>query len=142
MGELRSGLLFLALALLTIRGSLQLGLGTLKEPGPGFLSFCAGVILSLLCLSLIYRSWRIRKPLKPHSRNVILVLVSLFVYTLVLDAIGFVVATFFFVGVLFQLGEPRRFLTLLGMSTLTTLLLYLVFSTLLNIRLPKGFLGI
>jgi hypothetical protein len=59
-----------------------------------------------------------------------------------LNKLGFIIATFFFVGALFQLGEPRRWWALLGMSALVTLLTYLVFGLLLNVYFPRGFLGI
>ncbi len=142
MHELRSGLFFLGLSLFVLWQSLRLELGTLKQPGPGFLSFCAGVILSVLSLILIHRGWGVRESRKHLPPRVILALVCLFAYSLVLDKVGFVVATFFLVGILFHLGEPRRWWTLLGMSALVTFLVYLVFGVLLHVFFPRGFLGI
>ncbi len=142
MREARSGAFFLALSLFVIWESLRINLGTSKEPGSGFLPFCAGVILSVLSLVLIRRGWGLRESMKPHPRRVILALVSLFVYCLVLDSIGFIVATFFLVGVLFRLGEPRSWFALVGMSALVTFLAYLVFGILLHVYFPRSFLGI
>jgi len=142
MRELRSGLFFFGLSLFVLRESLRVGLGTLKVPGSGFFSFCAGLILSGLSLVLIYRGWGVRESLKSHSGRVILALISLFAYSLVLNTLGFVVATFFLVGILFQLGEPRRWWSLLGMSALVTFLAYFVFGILLHVYFPRGFLGI
>jgi hypothetical protein len=73
---------------------------------------------------------------------VILALASLFVYSLVLETLGFVVATFFLVGILFHLGQPRRWWVLIGMSVLVTSIAYLLFGVLLHVYFPKGFLGI
>lgn len=142
MGDLRSGLFFFGLSLFVIWESLRVGLGTLKEPGSGFISFCAGVILSALSLALIHRGWGIREILKPHSRRVILALASLFVYSLILNTLGFIVATFLLVGLLFRLGERRPLWALLGMSVLVTLLSYLVFGIFLHVYFPRSFLGI
>ena len=142
MGELRSGFFFFGLSLFALWESLRTGLGTLKEPGSGLVSFGAGIVLSGLSLVLIHRGWGIRESLKAHSRRVILALVSLFAYSLFLETLGFIVATFLLVGILFQLGEPRRWWALLTMSALVTLLVYLVFSVLLHVYFPRGFLGI
>jgi putative tricarboxylic transport membrane protein len=142
MPEIRSGIFFLGLALFVLWESLKLDLGTLKEPGPGFLSFCAAVILAALSLVLTIRGWGLRESLKAHSRRVILALLCLFVYSLVLDQVGFMIATFFLVGILFRLGERRRWWILLGMSLLVTFLAYLSFEVLLHVYFPRGFLGI
>lgn len=142
MHELRSGLFFFGLSLFVLWESLRLELGTLKEPGSGFLSFCAGMILTALSLVLIYRGWGHRESRNHFPHRVILALVSLFVYSLVLDILGFILATFFLVGILFRLGEPRPWWALLGMSALVTFLAYLVFGILLHVYFPRSFLGI
>ncbi len=142
MCELRSGLFFFGLSLFVLWESLRVGLGTPKEPGSGFLSFCAGLVLAFLSIVLVVRGWGLRESLKAHSHRVILALVSLFAYSLLLDKLGFIVATFFLVGILFRLGKPRRWWSLLGMSALLTFLAYLVFGVLLHVYFPRSFLGI
>ena len=142
MRELRSGLFFFGLSLFVLWESLRLELGTLKQPGSGLLSFCAGVILSALSLVLIHRGWGVRESRKHLPGRVILALICLFAYSLVLDKVGFVVATFFLVGILFHLGEPRRWWVLLGISALVTFLAYFVFGVLLHVYFPRSFLGI
>jgi putative tricarboxylic transport membrane protein len=142
MSELRSGFFFFGLSLFVIWESLRAGLGTLKEPGSGFLSFCAGLFLLVLSLVLIYRGWGLRESLQSRSRRVVLAVIFLFVYSLVLNTLGFIVATFFLVGILFRLGEPRSWWILLGMSALVTFLAYLVFGVLLHVYFPRGFWGI
>ncbi len=142
MREVRSGFFFLGFASLVLWQSLRLGLGTLREPGSGFLSFCAAMPLALFSMVLIHRGWGIRESLKAHSRRVILALVSLFVYSLVMETVGFIPATFFLVGILFHLGESRRWWALLGISAIVTFLAYLVFGVLLHVYFPRSFLGI
>ena len=142
MRELRSGLFFLILSLLLVWESLRAGLGTLVKPGSGFLSFCTAVVLSVFSLVLIYKGRGVRESVRPHSPKVILALVFLFVYSLVLNTLGFFVATFLLVGILFRLGQPWRWWVLLLMSALVSLLLYLVFGKLLHVYFPRGFLGI
>lgn len=142
MRELRSGIFFLALSVLIVWESFRVELGTLKEPGSGFLSLCAGLGVGALSLVLIYRGWRVREPGKPHSHRVTFALVSLFIYSLVLDSVGFVVATFFLVGVLLRLGQPRPWWFLIGVSALVTFMSYLIFGVFLHVYFPRGFLGI
>lgn len=142
MYELKSGLFFSGISLFILWESLRLGLGTPEEPGSGFLSFCTGTILFVLSLIFIYRGWGVREPRQPHSRRVILAVLALFLYTLILNFLGFTIATFVFVGILFRLGESRPWWTILGMSALVTLLAYLFFGVLLNVYFPRSFLGI
>jgi hypothetical protein len=139
--DLKSGLFFFGLSLLTIGESLRAGLGTFTEPGSGMVSFFGGLALCALSVVLIYRGWGVRESQKPHSRRVILAVVSLFAYSLLLDTLGFIVATFLLVGILFYLGQPRRWWILIGMSALVSLLAYLIFGVFLHVYFPRGFWG-
>jgi hypothetical protein len=140
--ELRSGFFFFGLSLVLVWESLRVELGTFMEPGSGFLSFGVGLALCALSVVLIARGWSVRKAQKPHSRRVVLAITSLFIYSLVLNVLGFVVATFFLVGVLFHLGQPRQWWYLIGMSAVVTFVAYLVFGVFLHVYFPRGFLGI
>jgi putative tricarboxylic transport membrane protein len=142
MRDLRGGIFFFALSILIVWESFRVELGTWKEPGSGFLSLCAGLGVCALSLVLIYRGWRVREPEKPHSHRVTFALVSLFIYSLVLDSLGFIVATFFLVAILFRLGQPRPWWFLIGVSALVTFLSYLIFGVFLRVYFPRGFLGI
>ena len=140
--DLRSGFFFFGLSLVLMWESLRVELGTFMEPGSGFLSFGVGLALFVLSAVLIFRGWSVRKAQKPHARRVVLAIASLFIYSLVLNMLGFVVATFFFVGVLFQLGQPRQWWYLIGMSAVVTFMAYLIFGVFLHVYFPKGVLGI
>ena len=142
MSELKTSIFFFGLSLFIIWEARRVGLGTLHLPGPGFLPFCAGTALLTLSVVLIRQGWGLRESHKPHSRRVILALASLFAYSLVLEPLGFLVATFFLVGILFHLGKPRPWWMLLGMSALVTFLSYFVFGRLLHVYFPRSFLGI
>jgi hypothetical protein len=142
MRELKSGFSFFALSLFVLWESLRAGLGTLHKPGSGFFPFCAGVVLAALSLMLVYQGWGLRKSQKPLSLRVILAFASLFVYSLVLESFGYLVATFLLVGIFFRLGENRRWWVLLGMSVSVALLTYVIFGILLRVYFPRGVLGI
>lgn len=141
MRDLQSGFFFFCFSLFVLWASLQVGLGTLHKPGSGFLSFCVGVSLSVFSLILIYKGWSVRESPAAFSRRVVLATISTIVYSLVLDSLGFLVATFILLGVFFHLGKPRQWWLLCGMSGLVTFLVYLVFGILLQVSFPRGFLG-
>jgi hypothetical protein len=140
--ELRSGIFFFVLSLLVMGESLRVELGTFMEPGSGFLTFGMGLVICALSVVLIWRGWGVRESQVPHARRVVLALASLFVYSLVLNILGFVVATFFLVAVLFQLGQSRQWWLVIGMSALVTFMAYLIFGVFLHVYFPIGFLGI
>ena len=140
--DLKSGLLFLVLSLVVLYESLRIGLGALSKPGSGFVTFCAGIVLMGLSFFMIHRGWSAREARITHSRKVILALGVLIVYSLILDTLGFIVATFLAVTVLFGLQTPRPWWVLLAMSALVTLSAYFVFGVLLRVFFPPGFLGI
>jgi putative tricarboxylic transport membrane protein len=141
MTKVKSGLFFFGLSLLMLWESLRLGIGSSTEPGPGFLPCCAGAILAVLSLSFIYRGRRFRKSQQPHSRLVVVALISVFIYSLVLNYLGFIIATFLLLAVLFHLGEPRPWWVLIAVSTSVTLLGYFFFGKVLHVFFPTGLLG-
>ena len=142
MRDLKSGLFFFGLSLLVLWESLRVGLGNFMQPGAGMLSFGGGLALCGLSIALIYRGWGDREREEPPSRRVIVALLSLFVYSLLLDILGFLAATFFLVGILIHLGQPRRWWVLIGVSALVSYLAYLIFGVFLHVYFPRGFLGI
>jgi len=142
MRDVRSGLFLLGLSLFTLWESLRVGLGTLKKPGSGFFPFCSGIALLVFALVIVGRGWGPGESQKTSYRRVALALASLFIYSLVLNTLGFIVATFLLAGVLFRLGEPRPWWVLVTISALLSLLVYGVFGVLLHVSFPRGFLGI
>jgi hypothetical protein len=144
MKEIGSGLFFFGLSLLVIVESLRMGTGVMREPGPGFVSLCAGVILGIFSLVLIIQGWRTDKKAPPvkHSYHTVIALFSLFAYSLSMETIGFTVATFLLLALLFHLAERRPWLALLGMSALVTAIFYVVFGIILKVYFPVGIIGI
>ncbi len=141
MRELKTGLFFLAFSLFVIWESLRVGLGMLKRPGSGFLSFSAAVVLAAFSIVLIRRGWTLRASAKPISARVIVALVLLFGYSLAMDYLGFIVSTLILVGFFFRLTAPRPWWLVVGMSGLVTFLAYFVFGVLLHVYFPEGILS-
>ena len=144
MKDAISGFFFLGLSLFVLWQSLQMEIGTMKEPGAGFVSFYTGLFLAALSLVLIIRGWKPDKEAlsESHSGPTIIALVALFIYSLIMETTGFVVATFLLVAVLFRLGERRSWWALLGMSFIVTAVAYVLFGIVLKVYFPVGIFGI
>jgi putative tricarboxylic transport membrane protein len=148
-GDRISGLFFLALSLYILQQSVIIGLGTLRQPGPGLLSFGAGTVMGLLACWLLFRS-AVSKEQQPNgsrhaseSRKVRLLLISLslFAYAVAVRRLGFVCSTFLFVFFILGMIEAERWWRIAIKAALVTLGNYLVFEVWLGMRLPQGLLS-
>ena len=131
---------------LMIFSYIKLGLGVFHNPGPGFMPFLIGALLLLLSLLLLITTLTGKgaraKPLEEkrevNFRKFSAVVVSLILYGLFLEILGFVVCTFLLLFFLFW-GMGTRLRAALVTSTLTILITYFVF-TYFGIRFPPGIL--
>lgn len=128
--------------------SLKYGFGTFHEPGLGFTTFWAGLILTCLSLVIFFSSSR---PSKNRGglrelwaglevEKVIYVIALLSAYALVLRRVGFLISTFILLFLLFRMTGAYRLRTNLIMSFLITAGSYIVFEVWLQTQLPKGIL--
>jgi putative tricarboxylic transport membrane protein len=146
--ELLGGAVWLALGLFGLFSSLRLGIGTVRDPGSGFVLFYAsllfiGCIVLTLLLSCFNRqgsapaqSWR-----GLCRRKVLVVVGASILYLPLLEKLGYLLATFALMLVLFGLGR-LRLLVLLSCAGATVAGSYFIFHTLLKVPLPKGMLGL
>lgn len=120
-------------------------MGRVNHPGPGFLPFGLALCLIILSLTLILKSWKgdlspipfwpKRTWLRP------LLGVSIFIlYALVIERLGFLLTTFFFLIIWMRSIERIRWGRLMSISVGTTAGLYLIFVFFLEVPLPSGFL--
>ena len=133
-------------------GSLRLkqGLGTLQEPGPGFMPFFAGMILGLLSLVDFISQWRSTEdPQKGNPRvwtsirwaKLLLAVSFLFLYTALMDRLGFSLSTILYLLVFYKLAGVDSWRTNVLISIGTTAIFYVGFKIGLECQLPRGFLG-
>jgi hypothetical protein len=74
-------------------------------------------------------------------RRVIAISASLFIYALLLSELGFLIATFGLLTLLFSMiGRPKLWIQVVK-ALITVLVTYVVFSLWLDIPLPNGILG-
>ena len=143
-----SGVLLLVFAALMAYFAWKLPLGTFHRPGPGFfplfLAFVLGPLALLLLLSSLtavpQKEEEKVHPRKGNRRKILYILGSLRIYAFCFDRFGFLISTFLFFVLLKPLVQ-RPWGYVLSGSLLVTVLSYLIFGTLLQSQLPKGFLG-
>jgi putative tricarboxylic transport membrane protein len=144
----RTGLFWLIVGLVISFFSTKYGLGTPSAPGPGFLPFITGLIMSGLAAIVfaqqvgkkeketVLELWRNR-----GWPKVLLVMASLVVYTLLFVPLGFLLDTFLLITFLLRLLEPMGWIKVLGGAVCASGGSYVIFQLWLEAQLPKGFLG-
>jgi len=125
-----------------------MGLGSLHEPGPGFLFFWTAFVMGILSLAVIIRAWTGKKPgesespifEKQNALKIILVLLALFLYAFFMEALGFIPITLLLFIFLLGMIEKKRWGFVILVSVAVTTASYLVFEIWLKSQLPKGIL--
>ena len=118
-------------------------------PGSGFFPFWLGIILAGFSLILIVGA-AVRKkdpsdvspfPARQALFAVTKVLGGLVIFTVLMETLGFLANTFFFVTYLMKVVQRERWWVTLLISVGTTACLYIVFQVLLGISLPRNMFG-
>jgi hypothetical protein len=143
-----SSLFWLLVSLSVFIESLRLGIGTLHNPGRGFLTLGASGILGILSLILFLQASCKKKESKaqpffagPLWKRVLLVLIALILYSRLMPVLGYLISTFLLMTSLFLILERKKMLSVFISSILTTLVTYFVFSKWLNCQFPDGLFG-
>jgi len=144
-----SSLFWLAVGFGVCYGGYDLELGTLRDPGSGFMFFWVGVIMIGLSLAVLVKAVR----MKPDQKGVGLlrgevrwgkilsVLAALVLYAYVFTHLGFILSTVFLLLFLFKTVEPQKWSWAVLGAVISTLTAYGVFQLWLGTQLPRGFLG-
>jgi putative tricarboxylic transport membrane protein len=138
---------WLALAAAVCGESLRLNVGNFHAPGPAFLPFFAAALLGVLSLISLIQTWREKEEQETKVWagtpfvKLVLLLAVLFLYTALLQVLGFILGTFLLLLFLFRVVEPVGWKTVFIVTVLTMGGTYLLFGVLIESTLPKGFLG-
>lgn len=136
-----SGLMLLALALYVGWENRAYPVGTLAEPGPGYLPLLLAIFLG--AMGLLIALWGARSaPLAAmkwtEAKRAVVILITCGVATLALERIGYrltmIALLIFFLGVLERKRPLRVALVALGFSLIS----YALFATWLRVPLPLG----
>jgi putative tricarboxylic transport membrane protein len=144
-----SGLFWLLFSLFVSYESYRMGLGSVYQPGPGFLFFWTGIVVALLALTVIIRSRGARAPDKTaeaatgkrYGAKIVPVLVALFLYALLMEWLGFTIVTLLLFIFLLGFIEKKKWWFAILVSLAVTAGAYLLFEVGLKSQLPKGLLG-
>jgi putative tricarboxylic transport membrane protein len=138
-------LFWLGLGVVVIVFSYHLGLGGFNNPGAGLMPFLLGILLILFSLIIFIISFikkaegdDIKKVEQTRTgyNKIALVLLGLFLYSFILERIGFVITTWRFLFFLFR-SMGNKWTTTFFASTLTVFATYFVF-TFFGVRFPAG----
>lgn len=140
-----SSLAWLVIGLAIIVHSHGLGIGTLADPGSGFIFFCSGLMIGIMAL-LIFTCSPGKGSLERPFENVnwgkvILVLFFILMYGIFLEDLGFLLSTFLLVGALLATIERKRWYTVLIVALCGALGTYAIFELWLHTRVPRGIFG-
>ncbi len=147
--DILSSLFWLAMGFGVCYGGYDLELGTLRDPGSGFMFFWVGVIMVGLSLAVLVKAVR----MKPDQKGVGLlrgevrwakilsVLAVLVLYAYVFPHLGFIISTVLLLLFLFKAVEPQKWSWAVLGAVISTLTAYGVFQLWLGTQLPRGFLG-
>ncbi len=143
--DLGAAAVLLAFGLFALTQARGLRFGSIVSPGPGFFPLGLAAVFSLVSLGLVVRA--LRMPAAEHRASgadaagrvkVVGTLVGLVVYALVLEPVGFLLATFALLLFFFTALQRQRWYVALGGSVATSFATYLVFKVWLGVNLPAG----
>lgn len=126
-------------------------LGSIREPGPGFVSFFSG--LFILGIGFIMSFWqafgKISLAKNADSNHAFCIaswfrlfytMILLLVYALLFNTIGYILTTFLVMWGLFFDWENKNWTSSFLSSTVTTGVTYIVFEVWLRCQFPRGIL--
>lgn len=146
--ELWSGLAGLALSIFVVYTGLELKLGTINDPGSGYVMFYAGLLMIVFSSIMLYSAvkeggptflslWRDVLWTKP-----LLVIALLVTFTFVFETAGFLVSTTILLIALLRVIDPVPWPRAIPIAILVPLICWYVLQKLLLIQLPSGILKI
>lgn len=150
-GDKLSGTFWLVISLVAAIESYRLGLGHLHAPQAGFLPFVASLLLGGLSVSLLITTPPTTRSGSEGNEDVtfnvyqipkvLCALVSLFLYGIFLEILGFLVASVLLMAFLLRVIEPQRWYVITLGAILIPVCALLLFERGLGVLLPKGVLG-
>lgn len=139
---------WLILSIFVLVASLRLGVGALRSPGPGFIPFWTSIGLAFFtCIRLGFNLTektqtvhRENTAKDSNSLNNLIVIAALTIYCLAFEKVGYLLATFGLMIVLFRLGKIKPWTIIIG-SLVASLSSYGLFAYFLGTPLPRGIFG-
>ncbi|WP_053365918.1 tripartite tricarboxylate transporter TctB family protein [Bacillus sp. FJAT-27245] len=136
-----ASVLFLAVGLAFVVGSKKLSATAYgSSVGPDIFPFSLGVLLILLSIRLFYETFKRKntgdKKEKIHYKPFLIIFAATIIYALALETVGYVITTFVFLFVCFQVMERSKWVASLLISAGFSLAVYFLFVEVLKGTLP------
>jgi putative tricarboxylic transport membrane protein len=146
--ELWGGLVGLALGVFVIWSSFKLKIGTIHDPGSGYVLFYTGVLMCLFALTIVVAAvteggptfgsrWEGTRWTKPA-----VLIACLVVYCFALEPLGFLVSSIPLMLLLLRAIDPVRWPLAIPLAVLAPLGVWWVLKRVLLIQLPAGIFDI
>lgn len=140
--EVIGSFFWLAVGIFFAVGGIKLGLGTMRNPGPGFLPLIMSLFLISFSLFILSRGLagpeRFLQGIRWKGR--VLAIASVFLYGLVLDLVGFLFSTFIMMFLLYGVfwTGNRRWGWVFVYAAATALIGWILFDVVLNVPFPRA----
>lgn len=142
--EFWGGLFWLAVGAFVAWQGWLLELGTLREPGSGFVFFWLGLIIVAFSTSIAIGGLRGEGPLLDDLwrgarwRNVLLVVLALIAFGFLFERLGFVLCSLALLLFLMTVVDPVRPTISIPVSLIAAVGVWYVLEKMLLVQLPKG----
>ena len=142
--ELWGGLIGLGLGAFVIWSGLKLKLGTINDPGSGYVLFYTGILMCVFAASIMIAAVTEGGPTFAsrweHARwgKPVLVIVCLTAFAFALEPLGFLLSAIPLMLLLLRVIDPVRWSLAIPLSILAPLGMWWVLKHLLAIQLPSG----
>lgn len=146
--ELWGGLIGLGLGIFVIRSGLKLKLGTINDPGSGYVLFYTGILMCAFAATIIFAAfteggptfgsrWKDARWTKP-----VVIIACLIAFSIVLEPFGFLLSSIPLTLALMRLIDPVRWPLAIPISILVPTGMWWLLKHGLGIQLPSGNFGI
>jgi len=146
--ELWGGAIWFAVSLFVIEHGRRLELGTINEPGMGFMMFWLGLTMAAISLAIAVQAVQNEGPsvralwIGTRWQKTLIVIVTFVVYSIAFTRLGFILSTIPLMLVLLRAIDPVPWRTALPISIGAPFLVWWVLKSLLQIQLPSGWFEI
>ncbi|OGP55224.1 MAG: hypothetical protein A2162_06500 [Deltaproteobacteria bacterium RBG_13_52_11b] len=146
--NLMSGMFWLALGVLFSIWSTTYHIGSITQPGPGFLPLILGILIVVFSLIILGQGWK-ADPAKEKEvsfslpagwKKIAYVILVLLFTTFSFEPLGYLITVFLLIALLMLGKEWRSLRKAVLTAFLTALGVYLVFILLLEQPFPRGLL--
>ena len=146
--ELWSGLVGLAVSVFVVWSGYSLKLGSINDPGSGYVMFYTGLLMIMFSLITLYGAvkeggptflslWRDVLWTKP-----LIVIAFLVAFALLFETLGFLISTTILLIALLRVIDPVPWTRAVPIALLVPFICWYVLQKVLLIQLPSGVLGI